>query len=485
MQSSNAKSVTKLDHEEAAMPRVKLTESYIKAIVPPPQSLYELHWDTEVKGLTIRATKAGSRHFVLCYTFDGQNKRHTIGRWIPPPTNRLGSAATRDFVGTLDWARQEARQLIGRIAGGADPSEQKKVARAVREAAKQEEAREITVATLAERYMEEHSKPNKRTWKEDDRRLKRYVTPTWGNRKAKSISRADISALVALVATKENPTSGKKQVAEGGSLLALVSGMFSFALDQGIIDSHPGARIKVPGGKPPPRTRVLTLPKELRILWRVTEPGSFWTRPPAAKRKTMTNRRNERFMYGEGDAIRLLLLTGARASEIAELPWSELDLEAATWLLPAARSKNGLPNLVPLLPEAVAILRRRLKSRKKDNESKPVPYVFPGPQRAHMTDANLSKPLKRVCARLARIGIPSFTPHDLRRTVETGMAAAKVPKEWRDRVLNHIDTSVGGKHYNMYDYLDEKREALEKWWRRLDAMLKEEKSNVVQMRRAG
>jgi integrase len=456
------------------MPRAKLTESYIKSIPAPTGSLYELHWDTEVKGLTVRVTNTGAKHFVLCYTFDGRNKKHTLGRWVQPASNKLGAPAARELSGTLAWARWEAQKLILQVRGGIDPTQQKKDARAEREAARQEAAKEITVSTLVERYLEEHSKPNKRTWKEDDRRLNRYIVPAWGKRKAKSITRADISALVSSVATKENPHTGKKQVAEGGSVLALVSGMFSFALDQGIIDSHPGARIKVPGGKPPPRTRVLTTPKELRVLWRITEPGGFWTRPPAEKRKTMTNRRNERFMHSEGDAIRLLLLTGARASEVAELPWTELDLDAATWLLPAARSKNGLPNLVPLLPEAVAILRRRLESRKKDD-----PYVFPGPQRAHMTDGNLSKPLKRVCARLSRIGIASFTPHDLRRTVETGMAAAKVPKEWRDRVLNHIDASVGGKHYNMYDYLDEKREALEKWWRRLDGMLKDDKSNVL------
>ena len=453
------------------MPRAKLTESYIKSI-PPPRTHHELHWDTEVKGLTVRVTQSGSRYFVFCYMFDGVNKRFSLGPWTAPLTNKLGSTPSRELAGTLAWAREESLKLRLKVRAGIDPSQEKKAARAAREVARQEEAKEITVATLADRYMEEHSKPNKRTWKEDERRLQRYVIPAWGKRKAKSITRADISALVSSVATKKNSQTGKNQVAEGGSVLALVSGMFSFALDQEIIDSHPGARIKVPGGKPPPRTRVLTTPKELRVLWRVTEPEGFWTRPPAEKRKSMRNRLNERFMHGEGDAIRLLLLTGARASEVAELPWSELDLDAATWLLPATRSKNGLPNLVPLLPEAVTILKRRQKASSSV-------YVFPGPQRAHMTDGNLSKPLKRVCARLSRIGIASFTPHDLRRTVETGMAAAKVPKEWRDRVLNHIDASVGGKHYNMYDYLDEKREALEKWWRRLDGMLKDDKSNVL------
>lgn len=85
------------------MPRAKLTESYIKSTPVPRGSLYELHWDTEVKGLTVRITKGGSRHFVLAYTFDGKNKQFTIGSWMPPPSNRLGGPATREFVGTLEW----------------------------------------------------------------------------------------------------------------------------------------------------------------------------------------------------------------------------------------------------------------------------------------------------------------------------------------------------------------------------------------------
>ena len=453
------------------MPRVKLTESYIKSI-PLPKAHHELHWDTEVKGLTVRITRNGSRYFVFCYTFDGQNRRYSLGPWSPPVGNKLGAAASRELAGTLTWARLEVQRLRGELAQGIDPTQRKKEARQARDAAKQEAAHEITVATLAERYLKEWAKPNKRSWREDERRLNAYIIPAWGKRKAKDIRRADVSALVSPVATGDSP-----HIAEAGARLALVNKLFSFALDQDIIDAHPSLRLKVPGGKPKPRTRALTTPKELRVLWRVTAPGSFWTRPPTEKRKTMTNHRNERFMYGEGDALRLLLLTGARASEVAELPWSELDLDAATWLLPGERSKNGLPNLVPLLPEAVAMLRRRREATAGD-------YAFPGPQRAHMTAANLSKPLKRVCARLARIGIASFTPHDLRRTVETGMAAAKVPKEYRDRVLNHVDASVGGKHYNMYDYMDEKREALEKWWRRLDGMITDNESNVVPLRRA-
>lgn len=454
------------------MAKVKLTESYIKAL-PLPVAHHTLHQDTEARGLAVRITRTGARSFLFCYSFDGQERRMSLGPWAPPVSNKLGSAATRKPGGSLDWARQEVARLRLLVQAGNDPMEQKQNARAVREAARQQAAKEIDVATLGARYIAEWAKPRKRSWQEDERRMNAYVVPAWGSRKVKDITRADVSALVSPVATGDNA-----RPAEAGARLALVRKLFSFALDQGIIEVHPCLRMKSPGGKPAPRTRALTTARELRILWRITEPGSVWTKEPAKARSRM-KLRHKRFTQAQADALRLVLLTGARASEVTDLPWAEVDLDAATWVLPATRSKNKRTNLVPLLPAAVAILRRR-------RDAVPGPYVFPAVRRPHLTDSDLSRPLKAACLRLQAWGAPvaPFTTHDLRRTVETGMAAAKVPKEYRDRVLNHVDGSVGGMHYNMHDYEDEKRGALEAWARRLEMMLVGEVSNVVPLRRS-
>lgn len=455
------------------MAKVKLTEHYIKAL-PLPAAHHTLHHDSDTRGLAVRITRTGARSFLFCYHFDGKERRLSLGPWVPPVSNKLGSPANRKPGGSLDWARQEVARLRLLVQSGVDPMEQKQAAKTEREAARQQAAREISVEVLASRYLLEHAKPQKRSWKEDERRLEAFIVPAWGSRKVKEITRADVDALVAPVAKGDNA-----RPAEAGARLALVRKMFSFALDKGIIDAHPCLRMKSPGKKPTARTRALTTARELRVLWRITEPGSVWTREPA-KGRSAFKLRNRRFTQGQADALRLVLLTGARASEVSDLPWAELDLDAATWVLPAARSKNGRLNLVPLLPAAVAMLRRRRDEIGGD-------YVFPAVRRPHITDADLSRPLKAVCLRMAAWGVPiaPFTTHDLRRTVETGMAAAKVPKEYRDRVLNHVDASVGGVHYNMHDYEDEKREALEKWARRLEAMLTGAVSNVVPLRRAG
>lgn len=457
------------------MAKAKLTEALIKAL-PLPAAHHALHQDSETRGLAVRITRTGARSFLFCYSFDGQERRMSLGPWAPPVSNKLGTPATRKPGGSLDWARQEVARLRLQVQSGSDPMEQKQSARAEREVARQHAAKEIDVATLAARYLTEWAKPRKRSWQEDERRLAAFVVPAWGYRKVKDITRADVDALVSPVATGDEAKGEKARPAEAGHRLALVRKMFSFALDKGVVDVHPCLRMKSPGGKPAPRTRALTTARELRMLWRVTEPGSVWTREPAKKRNSVKVR-GKRFTQAEADALRLVLLTGARASEVAELPWSELDLDAAIWVLPAARSKNKRPHLVPLLPHAVTMLLRRREEVAGD-------YVFPSTRKAHMVDENLSRPLKAVCRRLARAGLSPFTTHDLRRTVETGMAAAKVPKEYRDRVLNHVDASVGGMHYNMHDYDDEKRTALEAWARRLETMLAGPVSNVVPLRRS-
>lgn len=447
------------------MAKIRLTEPFIKAL-PLPAAHHALYHDEVARGLAVRITQTGARSFLFCYSHDGRERRLSLGPWSPPVSNRLGTPATRKAGGSLDWARQEVARLRLLVQSGTDPMAQKQDARAEREAARQQAAREIAIETLASRYINEWAKPRKRTWQEDERRLNAIVVPVWGKRKVKSITRADVSALLAPVATGEGT-----RPAEAGARLALVRKLFSFAMDQGIIDMHPCLRMQLPCGKPAPRTRALTTARDLRALWRVTEPGSVWTRQPAngALRK-------RRFIEAEADALRLLLLTGARASEVTDMPWSEVDLDAATWVLPAARSKNKRTHLVPLVPAAVELLRRRKETADCD-------YVFPATRRDHITDRNLSRPLKEVCQRLVAfgVGIAPFTPHDLRRTVETGMAASRVPKEYRDRVLNHVDSSVGGQHYNQYDFLDEKREALEKWVRRLEGLLTDAVATVVPM----
>jgi integrase len=71
------------------------------------------------------------------------------------------------------------------------------------------------------------------------------------------------------------------------------------------------------------------------------------------------------------------------------------------------------------------------------------------------------------------------SPHDLRRTLGTRLAELRIPKEIRDRVLNHAPGDVGSKHYNLHDYADEKRDALNRWATLVNALVTGMTANVV------
>jgi integrase len=149
--------------------------------------------------------------------------------------------------------------------------------------------------------------------------------------------------------------------------------------------------------------------------------------------------------------VRLLLLTGCRAREIAELRWSEVDLEANTVTIAKERSKNGNAHLVPLGAEAAAILRSRRRYAAN---------VF-GRGKRGFNSFSASKPALDKTLQFKE----GWTLHDLRRTIATGLQRLGVRLEVTEAVLNHTGaarTGVAGV-YHLHDYKDEKRAALAAW----------------------
>lgn len=435
--------------------RVPLNDKYLKGIELPPAGRSRFDYDTDpfYRGFAICVTATGSISFRCVYTTPkGESRRHVFGHFPAM---------------SVAVARKEFARLRLVIDQGGDPAGDKVQVRKEAEEARERDAREITVAQLCEKYVAEHA-VHKRSGKEDERRINRHVIPRWGSRKAKAVTRADVQDLLAdLYDTGKN--------AEAQHCRALVSKIYNFARGHRKIDIDDNPCFGLPKvekhQKVKARRRALTTQQEFRMFWHVTSGRPAWL---------------ESMPQVEADCLRFMLLTGCRPSEAAELPWSEIDLDANKWVLHESRSKNEMAHLVPLLPAARSIL---LKYWDKDARKRGT-YVFPGPRGGSQSENRLANVMRRVCARMERLadryGLPfeKVTPHDLRRTVETGMAAAKVPKEYRDRVLNHKDSSVGGTHYNVHDYVDEKREALENWSRRLDTMLTGG-SNVVPFRKVG
>jgi integrase len=152
-----------------------------------------------------------------------------------------------------------------------------------------------------------------------------------------------------------------------------------------------------------------------------------------------------------GPLIQLLLVTGQREDEVAGMRWSDIDLKSCVWTLPREMSKSDRLNQVPLPLLALQILEALPRTGE---------LVF---STTGTTPVSGFSKAKKRCDRLS--GVESWRFHDLRRTVASGMAKLKVEPWVVEKVLNHQTGQLSGVAgvYNRWGYLDEKREALERW----------------------
>jgi integrase len=392
--------------------------------------------DLRCAGLVLRIAADGGKSWSFRFRAGGKQTRATIG--------------TYPDIG-LTAARTTAAAMRKDVAEGKNPVDQKRAARAVDGAE--------TFGGLADRYLVEHSRRHKRSSAADERNLRKHVLPKWGPRRFDTIKRGDVIALVEGLVTDGKPVLANR-------VQSLVSGIFTFGMDAALCEANPCHRLKKRGPEKVGR-RVLS-DAEIRLFWNgIVEPKS--------KRQ-------------RGLGLRLALLTGARIGEVAGICRAELDAIAdptrSAWIIPGTRTKNGRDHLVPLSPlarETVIELMTIIDAREE--------YLLPtrarhrrGPIQGKALTLLMENFGLRLIAdddavRTWKAEAPS--PHDLRRTVGTRLAELRVPKEIRDRVLNHSASDVGSKHYNLHDYIDEKREAFTRWSLALTAILHGTSATVV------
>jgi len=372
-----------------------LTVRMVESLKPGPSRVE--YFDRGVRGLALRVSPAGGKSWVLLYRHHRRSRRWTIGRY---PTLSLADARERGRAGLRDVER------------GQDPAE-----------AKWDANEAVTFAELAAKYVTEHARPRKRSWKDDDRQLRREVLPHWQHRAAREIQRRDARELVHAVALRGAPIAANR-------LRALLHKLFAFAIEHEIIETNPITHVPRPGVERR-RNRVLTA-EEIRTLWTRLD-DEF---PPMAA------------------GFRLRLLTAQRGGEVRALRWADLDLQGAWWTIPGESSKNGLPHRVPLTAPVLEILRGLRAIARPD-----AIYVLEG--------ARGKRQLSEATARLA---IPDFRGHDLRRTAASQMASAGVPRLVIGKVLNHAERDVTAV-YDRHSYVAEKRAALETWARLLEDII--------------
>jgi len=307
--------------------RIKFTDRAIAALAPPPSGQRAEYADTETDGLRLRVTPSGVKTFSLLRRIrNGPMERVTLGRF--PAVLKTEAARTR------------AAKLNGIIADGANPAELKRAHKG-----------EPTFAKLFAEYVERHAKPNKRTWREDQQKYRDYLARPLGKKKISRIGRADLAAIHSAITRAGHSTVANR-------VKDLVSSVFGWAIASGYLDSNPAKGIK--DNKEKSRKRFLK-PGELPRLFAALdgEPNANFS-----------------------DYFLLALLTGARRNNVVAMRWSDLDLERGEWVIPM--TKNGEPQRVPLVPEAVAILEAR-----KEAAAEGARYVFPAArsdsERGHMS----------------------------------------------------------------------------------------------------
>ena len=366
------------------------------------------------RGLYVRVLPSGHKRFML----------------------RFGAAGTKMMLDTpasdLAGVDQEYAALRAKYLAGVDPREERRAQHEAAAKAKAADVARLSMAALCERYLADHAS-KKRTGAEDARRCYSNILPVLGTLKAEEVTRARVRELLTAIA--------QRAPIESNRTLALIRKVFAFALERDVVAMNPCIGIK-PLGVEATRERALQTAEELRTFWTLTDPAGGKLPAHACA------------------ALRFLLLTGARSNEVCSMPWSEISFDAATWILPAERAKNGRAHLVPLTASMLEILGDRPQAQR--------PVFWSAT--AMLEPRTLAKLLRTALASGAA-KIEPFTVHDLRRSVETGMAAAAVPAEIRDRVLNHAPRGTGARHYNAHDYASEKRVALETWERRLHSLL--------------
>jgi integrase len=165
------------------------------------------------------------------------------------------------------------------------------------------------------------------------------------------------------------------------------------------------------------------------------------------------------------DVIRLLLLTGARRSEIGGLKWSEIDWQRGLICLPAERVKNGRQHELPMSTQVRAVLdRRRLLKYPRYGGDGGNEWVFG----CRFTTWSTSK--EWLDKRLN--GMPKWTLHDLRRSAATHMAELGAMPHVVEQILNHQSGHKSGVAgiYNRARYADAMRDALQTWGDYIDKL---------------
>lgn len=372
------------------MPDINFTKRAIDALPNPDKGQRETYYDNKTPGLLLRVSSTGSKSFAVRRKTNGRAERITLGKYPAM---------------TIEQARKKAAQTNLAMINGENINEQK---RAIRD--------EMDLEAVFTIYLERHAKVHKKSWKND---VSQYDThlKIWAGRKLSEIRKQDVQRLHLAIGDKSGIYAANR-------VLSLLHGVFARASDWGWEGANPVAGVKK--FKEQSRERFIEADELPRFFEALSQEANITIR----------------------DYFLLSILTGARRANMMAMKWSEINLDRALWTIPHQKTKTANTYQVPLVAEAVAIL----KQRKSTSTSE---WVFASKSKT----GHLVEPKGAWKRLLGRAGLENLRLHDLRRSLGSWQAATGANLSVIGKTLGHSNVSTTAIYARLN--LDPVRDAME------------------------
>ncbi|MEQ9039413.1 MAG: integrase arm-type DNA-binding domain-containing protein [Silicimonas sp.] len=412
------------------MPRVakELSALEVKRLAHSGRnSLPELFAVGGVAGLLMQITPSGSKSWMLRTTIGGKRRKMGLGSY---PTVSLAQA------------RERAREASDAIWHGKDPIEERR-AEAVARAA--EEARSLSFADAVDRCLEAklsefRNEKHRKQWRST---LETYACPVIGSKPVSMIDVHDVRRVLDPIWQTKTETASR--------LRGRIETVLAWATVAGHRDGDNPARWR--------RNLDAVLPKPAKVAKKGHWPAlqlqdaADWFGDLSARNGTSAR------------ALEFLALTAARSGEVRGATWSEIDLDARLWTIPAGRMKAGKMHRVPLTERAIVLLEALPRFEGSE-------FVFPAPRGGQLSDMALQAVMRRVHEKRSpggyvdpRSGRPAVV-HGLRSTFRDWAAErTEYPSDMAEIALAHTVGSEVERAYRRGDMIEKRREMMAAWER--------------------
>lgn len=398
-----------------------LTAAFVEK-VRPTETRREIA-DGGLTGLFLIVQPSGKKSWACRYRHHRRSRKYTIGTYP---------------IFSLAEAREAARKVLREASEGLDPAARKRAAAST----------DLMFEVVSQEFLKNHAyaKRSESYARETERLLAREVIPKWGKRQISEITPDDVEDILTSIVDRGAGILANRT-------LAALRKLFNWAATppRRYVASNPCAGFARPASEVS-RDRVLS-DIELRALW-----NAIVSLPP----------------HFAGFA-RMLILTGQRRAEVANMRWCEID--GKVWTIPGARTKNGKAHLVPLSKMALDSLVAVPHTQNKGD------FIFCTNGRSPISGFSKMKRQVDVAMAAELQDLEPWRLHDLRRTVASGMARLKIPQPVVDKHLNHKGGAVSGVSavYNRHEYFGERSVAVDAWAQHVEGLISGFQDNVLKM----